>query len=191
MQGLKSLATYLRLLLFGLWGAIGAILEAASILAFLASFFVPQLEPTRWVAFGVLALAVLVSGFRIWQSEFQRRIALEKELQEAKSPKFDAQSRQFAEQAWSKLAPEEKEAVRLLFLHGDLSERQGLQYLQAQGMAANWGSIYYGIAERTNFVQRVVPGRQRDEHVHGYTGPYTINPKFRPLLEELVQSPAS
>jgi predicted nucleotide-binding protein len=78
---------------------------------------------------------------------------------------------QLASERWEQLKdPALKEAVRLL-LREDLTTQQALNFLHKKGLAMNRVGVYDGIATTTNLVQRVLPGRLPDEHVHGYTGP--------------------
>ena len=79
-----------------------------------------------------------------------------------------------------------KEAVRFLFRE-DLTTRQALHLLHQLGLGMNFGGVFEGVADTTNLVQRVLPNRQPDEDVHGYTGPWTINPKFRSALELVIR----
>ena len=106
------------------------------------------------------------------------------ERERVKTPSFDAGTRKVAEEGWAKLNPEHKEAIRLLFTFGDLSDKQALDRLHAKGMASNWGAVFHQIAQDTAFVQR--GAREPHEHVHGYLGLWTINPKFKAILEQLA-----
>lgn len=51
----------------------------------------------------------------------------------------------------------------------------------------NYGSIFSGLSEM-GLVQRVLQDRQRAEHVTGYTGNYTVTPRFREVLTELIEA---
>ena len=183
---LKDFFSYSGSLFFGLWGAVGAVIVVLSVFTFVLSFWVKEIEFARWVAFATFQVAILLSGFRVWKAEANQRRSLENQIEVLKRPKFSSETKHLAEQRWSECESEEREAVRLLFREGDLSERQALDRLHGKGMALNRGSIYQGIAARTSFVQRVVPGRQSNEFFEPYAGPWTVNPTFKEVLKELL-----
>lgn len=83
--------------------------------------------------------------------------------------------------------PALKEAVRFL-LREDLTTQQALHLLRQKGLGMSFGGVYEGVATTTNLVQRVLPGRQPDENAQGYTGPWTINPKFKSALQRIVRA---
>jgi len=117
---------------------------------------------------------------------------LEEELAELRSPKFTKDTRQIAERAYKDLKQEHKIILRYMLAAGDLTDRQASQYLHTKGMAMNWGSVFSHLSLETPFVRRVVQGRQYAEHVKGYEGNYTLNPRFRDVLEVLFEEdPAS
>jgi predicted nucleotide-binding protein len=100
----------------------------------------------------------------------------------------DHETYKLVAERWDELKdPVLKEAVRLL-LREDLTTKQALVFLHQKGLAMNWAGVYDGIATKTNLVQRALPGRQPDENVYGYTGPWTLNPKFKPALRRLLEN---
>ncbi len=100
----------------------------------------------------------------------------------------DAETYQLAVERVEQLKePAQKEALRLL-MREDLTDAQALNFLHQKGLAMNWAQVYEGIARDTNLAQRALPGRQPDEHVYGYTGPWTINPKFKSALQRVFDS---
>jgi hypothetical protein len=117
---------------------------------------------------------------------------LEAEIAELRRPKFTEEIRQIAERAYKDLKREERIVLRYMVAAGDMTDRQALQHLQTKGMATNWGSVFSRLSLETPFVQRVLQGRQYAEHVKGYEGNYTLNPRFRDVLEVLIEGdPAS
>jgi len=99
----------------------------------------------------------------------------------------DDETYQLALERWEQLKdPTQKEAVRLL-LREDLDTRQALNLLHQKGMAMNSSGVYEGIATTTNFVLKVLPSHPQDEFLYGYTGAWTINPKFKSALQRIVR----
>jgi hypothetical protein len=82
-----------------------------------------------------------------------------------------------------KLRPFEREAVRQLLIEGELTDQRAIGLLRATGiLIENVMAVFYLIWTNTGFVQRVwQPSDQ--ERVHGYTGPWVINPKFKDGIE--------
>lgn len=117
------------------------------------------------------------------------RIArLESEIEELRRPKFTEETRQVGERAYRDLKPEHKIVLRYMFVAGDITDRQALQYLHTKGLATNWGSVFSHLSLETPFVQRVIQGTQAREFVRPYEGNYTLNPKFRDILEQLIEA---
>jgi hypothetical protein len=100
---------------------------------------------------------------------------------------IDPDTYKVAAERWKQLKePAEREAIRLL-LREDLTTDQVLNFLNQKGLAVNSYGLLERIEDKTNFVQRVLPG----EHLHGYRGPWTVNPKYKLALQRLLeQAPA-
>jgi len=189
-----DLVRFLRELLRGAFGIVGDV----STLVFMLTFFVPGLESFRVVLFIAIAIGFIGSAFSISKrqqaalkeyealhaSEVRR---LQTEIDLLKRPKFTAETRHVAENAYRKLDRTQKVALRHLLVAGDMTDRQALNFLHTKGMAMNYGSIFSGLSE-VGLVQRVLQDRQRTEHVTGYTGNYTITPHFREVLTELIEA---
>jgi hypothetical protein len=123
-------------------------------------------------------------------AEFSNKVSrLEAEIADLRRPKFTEETRQVAEAAYRKLDRTQKVALRHLLVTGDITDRQALNYLHSKGMAMNYGSIFSALSE-AGLVQRVMQDRQRAEHVTGYTGNYTVAPRFRDVLTDLVRADA-
>jgi hypothetical protein len=185
---------FLRELLTGIFGIVGDV----STVVFVLTFFVPGLESFRVVLFVAIAIGFIGSAFNIYkryEGVIKERGALhaaevsrlQSEIDELKRPKFTAETRGVAESAYRKLDRTQKFALAHLLVAGDMTDRQALNYLHTKGMAMNYGSIFSSLTE-VGLVQRVMQDRQRAEHVTGYTGNYTIAPRFREVLTELVAS---
>lgn len=81
----------------------------------------------------------------------------------------------------------EQEAVRLLLAQGELTDRQAMSQLREKGLLQqSIGSVYHGIAEKTNFVQRTWPPHD-SERVMGYQGPFQVNPSYRDSLLRIFE----
>ncbi len=187
-----TFARFLRELLTGIFGIVGDV----STLVFVVTFFVPGLESFRVVLFIAIAIGFVGSAFRIYRQHeglVKERDALhaaevsrlQSEINELRRPKFTAEARNIAEGAYRKLDRTQKIALGHLLVAGDMTDRQALNYLHTRGMAMNYGSIFSGLTE-VGLVQRVMQDRQRAEHVTGYTGNYTIAPRFKEALAELI-----
>jgi hypothetical protein len=87
-----------------------------------------------------------------------------------------------------KLKPIERVALRELLIEGGLSDRRAIALLQNRGLVAgNIGGVFHNIADQTGFVSRQWPP-DPDERVHGYRGPWTVNPNFKDDLEAYFRS---
>jgi hypothetical protein len=203
---MTSFFQYLRDL-FHEWWAVGGALS-------LIAFFIPRLNDYPLFIMAVAVIAFTMAGFRLHQQQVSSqddRIAemkaqheaaiaessnrmsqLEAEIAELRRPKFTEETREIAERAYKDLKQEHKIVLRYMYSAGDMTDRQALQHLRTKGMATNWGSVFSHLSTETPFVQRVLQGRQFAEHVKGYEGNYTLNPRFRDVLEILVEEdPAS
>src|SRR2546425_8521661 len=97
---------------------------------------------------------------------------------------YEAEMRAQVETAFGKLNEGEKEAVRLLFLEGQLTDCRAIELVQQKGLLKdNPMYIYIRIASETGFVQRLWPWNEAENRL-GYGGPWALNPHFKPILEE-------
>jgi hypothetical protein len=101
---------------------------------------------------------------------------------------FAAEVSSKARDGLERLKPHERVALRELFIEGGLTDRRAIALLQNRGLVTgNIGGVFHNIAEQTGFVQRQWPP-DPDERVHGYRGPWTVNPNFKDDLEVYFQS---
>ncbi|HYN16133.1 MAG TPA: hypothetical protein VES66_10155 [Terriglobales bacterium] len=92
-----------------------------------------------------------------------------------------------ADRLLAQLGAWEQEAVRLVLVQGELTDRQAMAQLQSKTLLQeSVGSVFISIAERTNFVRRVWPVGQT-EHVTGYQGPYQISPNYKDSLVRIFE----
>ena len=105
----------------------------------------------------------------------------------AKQNPFLAELDAEAERLLGQLKNWEQEAVRSVFLQGELTDRQAISQLRAKSLLQeNIHSVFTLIAEKTNFVQRVWPPHD-SERVMGYQGPYQINPNYKDSLGRIFE----
>lgn len=185
MDTLSQLLRFASTLVHGWWGAFLAISNFLSVAVFFASPFMPQPNLTRWLAFLMFLVvfgAFVRASFNIWRKQEESIELLKRDNEELRRPQFSEEIRQSAAKYWSELCREERIAITLLFYEGDLTERQALQRLQSNGMATGRGSIYQGIAERTNFVKLVAADARG-----AYLGQWTVTPHYRTVLADLVR----
>lgn len=203
---MAAFRTYLKNLFLNWWAGVGALS--------VVGFFVPRLNDYWPYIAAVAVVAFIAAGFGVYEEHFRNHTAeverlrrehaaslrvqqeqharviaqLQAEIEELKRPKFTAETRQAAESLYRKLDRTQKIALRQL-VAGDMTDRQALNYLHSKGLAMNYGSIFSGLTE-IGLVQRVLEERQRGEHVTGYTGNYTVTPKFKDVLVELLERDA-
>lgn len=101
---------------------------------------------------------------------------------------YESDIRAQVETALSKLNDGEKEAVRHLFLEGEITDRRAIELVRQKGLLQdNPSHIYIRIASETGFVRRVWAW-DRAEAMVGYSGPWELNPHLKPILEEYLFS---
>ena len=99
---------------------------------------------------------------------------------------YAAEMRAQVETALGKLDDGEREAVRLLFLEGQLTDRRAIELVRQKGLLKdNPLFIYIRIASETGLVRRVWSYNQ-SESVIGYQGPWELNPHLKPILEDYL-----
>ncbi len=104
----------------------------------------------------------------------------------AKETPYSDEARIQVEKGLGKLNEAEKEAIRLLFLEGELTDGRAIQLLgEKQLVTGGLASVFLQIAHNTGFVQRVWPYHAH-ERFSGYQGPWQINPHVKPILEGLL-----
>jgi predicted nucleotide-binding protein len=82
-----------------------------------------------------------------------------------------------------KLTEPEKEALRQLFIKGELTEQTVLQALQEKGLLKrNVSHVLHRIEAVTAFLERTGPYYESD-YTLGYRGRWRINPSLRPILQ--------
>ena len=181
---MKAFFTYLSLVARSGWGIVGGI----SLAVWLIGLFVGSLEGYRWFGFAVGVVAILLGGFSVYQRQLAQIGELEQRVIELQTPTFSAERFAAAKDQWKGLSDPEKEAVRHLLIHGELTEKQAVRHLQDKKIAIGMQNVFYGIADHTGLVQRTFQGSTGTEHVHGYLGTYQVNPEMRESLMEIVSS---
>ena len=184
---MRAFFTYLGLVARSVWG-IAAIISLA---VWLVSLFVERLDVPGGFGFAVVLVALLGGGFTVYARQ-QRRLqeqigALEKKVIELQTPAFSAERLAAAEDQWKGLSEVEKEAMKHLLIHGELTEKQAVRHLQDKGIAIGMVNVFHGIEARTGLVQRTA-GVTRADSTHGYTGTYQVNPKMLEPLMAIVES---
>lgn len=103
----------------------------------------------------------------------------------AKAPYTDEMRAQ-VEKGLRKLTEGEKEAVRLLFIEGQLTDRRAIDIVREKGLLKdNPTYIFIRICAETGFVQRVWSRNESEDRV-GYQGPWILNEHLKPLLEQFL-----
>ncbi len=88
-----------------------------------------------------------------------------------------------------KLNEGEKEALRHLYLEGQITDRRAIELVRAKSLLAdNPTTIFTRISSETGFVRRLWPFDKTELHF-GYQGPYEINSEFREILGECLFPP--
>ncbi len=129
---------------------------------------------------------VVTPNFQSIAEELTRiDVRLEERARVTREGQFGKEMREGVAKGLAALSPAQREAVRLLFIHGDLTDRQAIKFAKEAGLSYNSAGIYHPIADSTSFVQRVWPLHDQ-ERVYGYQGPWTLNPKLKPLLEDVL-----
>lgn len=91
--------------------------------------------------------------------------------------------RRHVEDGFSQLSEAEKEAMRLLVIYGQITDRHAIELVRRKGLIKdNPTHIFVGIESKTGFIQRMWPWN-KSEMVHGYQGPWTLNEHLKPILE--------
>ena len=94
-----------------------------------------------------------------------------------------AETRTVVEEGLGKLNDAEKEAIRLLLIEGEMTDRRAIQVLKEKGaLTDNPMYIFPRIASETGFVRRVSSAHPR-ERLLGYDGSWAVNPSLKPVLE--------
>jgi hypothetical protein len=113
-------------------------------------------------------------------------IRLEERERLAAGAGFAVEMRAKVEEGLGKLSEGEKEAIRQLFLEGQLTDRRAIDLVRQKGLLQdNPQFIFPRIQSETGFVQRIWAWN-RGEDVTGYRGPWQINSHLKPALEEYL-----
>lgn len=115
----------------------------------------------------------------------QDKDRLKSELSSLKSPEIPPETMDIVREGWDKLEPYEREGVKLLTTHGDMTDRVARLKLNLLNLA----NLFPRIEERTNFVQHTSQSYDRTEALMGYQGTWTINPHFKAAIENFLKSP--
>jgi hypothetical protein len=109
----------------------------------------------------------------------------ERERLEKTTP-YASEMKAEVESGLEKLSEAEKEAIRLLFVEGEVTDKRAVQVVtQRELLKGSVGSVFQHITSETNFVQRILPYHD-SERTYGYTGPWRINPHLKPILESYL-----
>ena len=149
---MKAFFTYLVLVARSGWGIAAFI----SLTVWLVSLFFEALDVPGWFGFAVVLVALSGGGFTVYARQQKRIDALEQQVIELQTPKLSAERLAAANEQWKSLSGPQKEAVRHLLIHGELTEKQAVRHLSDKKIAIGMQSVFDGIAERTGLVQRTV-----------------------------------
>ncbi|MBI3493809.1 MAG: hypothetical protein HY047_18835 [Acidobacteria bacterium] len=99
---------------------------------------------------------------------------------------LDVETARLAKQQYDSFWPAARGAIRALLIAGDMTGQQVFHYLIGKGEPCDGAEILGRIASCSNLVQRSQPEDTREVRLLGYSGTYTVNPRFRTALEQLV-----
>lgn len=101
---------------------------------------------------------------------------------------LDAETSKIAKEEYDPLWPVAKGAVRALLISGDMTDQQMLNHLLSRGEPYEQGTLERLTRATTPLIHRAQLDQTREAILFGYRGAYTVNPRFRPALEQIVAS---
>jgi hypothetical protein len=99
---------------------------------------------------------------------------------------LEVETTRLARHQYESFWPTARGAIRALLVAGDMTGEQAFHYLIGKGEPCDGADLLGRIASCSNLVQRCQTEDTREVRLLGYTGPYTVNPRFRMALERLV-----
>ena len=113
------------------------------------------------------------------------RYSSDPQRDDANTPTYSPALLAEAKEQYGSIGHLEREAIRQLLLVGQMTDAQVEKHLSKKDLAHGPQSILQGLSNRTTLVLRAVP-EQHGERLHGYKGPYVINPVFKDALEDVI-----